>query len=369
MSDEGAMQETRIMIAGGGTGGHLIPALALARAIERRRPDAKVFHVGTPRGPDRDLLSDSGRPYRLIEAPRVERSRRWRNALLPVRLASALLEARRLVRSFDPHVVVGTGGYVMVPVVTAALLQGRPVVLQEQNAVPGLATRALARWVDAICVQFPVSAERLPGKTAIEVTGSPIPPLDPEPADFAERLDRGRATLGVFGGSQGSRALNDAVIEAWAASPANVPNIVWQTGSADLERARAAAEWPDRVIVEAFYRPMAAVYPHLDLIVCRAGAMTVSEITAWGVPAILVPYPAATDDHQTKNARSLEEAGAAVVAPETDLSGRRLANLVEGLLAAPERRAAMAAAARSLGRPDAADAVASRVLDLVEEAA
>lgn len=362
------MQEVRVMIAGGGTGGHLIPALALAGAIERRRPGAKVFHVGTPRGPDRELLPASGRPYRLLEAPRVERSRRWRNALLPIRLVGAFLAARRLVRSFDPHAVVGTGGYVMVPVVAAALLRGRPVVLQEQNAVPGLATRVLARWADAICVQFPESAERLPGRAPVKVTGSPIPPLDPEPADFAERLDPGRATLGVFGGSQGSRALNDALIDAWGASPSTVPNVVWQTGSADLERARAAADWPGRVIVEAFYRPMAAVYPRLDLIICRAGAMTVSEITAWGIPSILVPYPAATDDHQTKNARSLEEAGAAVVVPEPDLSGRRLANLVEGLLAAPERRAEMAAAARSLGRPDAADAVASRVLDLVGEA-
>lgn len=356
------------MIAGGGTGGHLTPALALADAIERARPAAKVFHVGTPRGPDRELLPASNRPHRLIEAPRVERSRRWRNAWLPVRLAGAFLEARRLVGDFDPHVVVGTGGYVTVPVVAAAAFGGRPVLLQEQNAIPGLATRALARWADAICVQFPASAEHLPKGAPVEVTGSPIPPLEPETADFAGRLDPDRATVGVFGGSQGARALNDAVIDAWDDAPATAPNLVWQTGAADHARVDSLREWPRRVVVRPFFRPMAAVYPRLDVIVCRAGAMTVSEVTAWGVPSIVVPYPAAADDHQTKNARGLEEAGAAIVVPEAELTGRRLVNLVEGLLADPERRAAMAAAARSLGRPDAADAVAARVIELADEA-
>jgi len=361
------MDEIRIMIAGGGTGGHLIPALALGDALERLRPGARVFHVGAPRSPDRDLLPASGRPHRLLEAPRVERSRRWRNAALPARLLASLLEGRRIVRSFDPHVVVGTGGYVMVPVVAAAALGKRPVLLQEQNAVPGLATRALARWADRVCVQFPGCAARLPAGATVEVTGSPIPPLEPEPADFADRLDPERPVVGLFGGSQGARALNDGVIGAWGGAPDRAPNLVWQTGPADLERVRKAADWPRRVVIRAFYRPMAAVYPRLDVIVCRAGAMTVAEITGWGIPSILVPYPSATDDHQTENARGMVEAGAAFLVPQGDLEPRRLLNLVEGLLADPERREEMAAAARSLGRPDAATVVASRVLELAGE--
>ncbi|HET6362772.1 MAG TPA: undecaprenyldiphospho-muramoylpentapeptide beta-N-acetylglucosaminyltransferase, partial [Gemmatimonadota bacterium] len=331
--------EVRVMIAGGGTGGHLMPALVLARELVSRPRPARVTLIGGDRGPDREVYGGSGLPYRILSAPRVERARWWRNAALPARLASAVLEARRLVAELDPHVVVGTGGYASAPPVMAAVFAKRPIVLQEQNSRPGLTTRFLARWADLACVQFESAAEELAGKTDVALTGSPIAPQVPSEAPFAGRLDPALATVGVFGGSQGARALNDALLGL--AAEADVPrfNLVWQTGASDHARVAAARAWPQEVVIERFFSPMTAVYPLLDLIVCRAGAMTLAEVAAWGIPSVLVPYPHAADDHQTKNARALEDKGAAIVLPESELSARRLSNLIAGLLSDPGRRA------------------------------
>ena len=250
----------------------------------------------------------------------------------------------------------------------AAALAGRPILLQEQNSRPGLATRFLARWADLACVQFESAAEELSARTEVELTGSPIAPQVPAEAPFAGRLDPALATVGVFGGSQGARALNDALLGLTAEPVAPAFNLVWQTGASDHARVVASRAWPPNAVIEPFFSPMTAVYPLLDLIVCRAGAMTLAEVAAWGIPSILVPYPHATDDHQTKNARDLEVMGAAIVLPESDLSARRLTNVIAGLLSDPERRARMAAAARAAARPDAARVVADRVLALAEAA-
>jgi UDP-N-acetylglucosamine--N-acetylmuramyl-(pentapeptide) pyrophosphoryl-undecaprenol N-acetylglucosamine transferase len=358
----------RIVIAGGGTGGHLTPALALAHELVAR--GGEVLLIGAPRGPDREILPASGFPYRILDAPALERRRWWRNARLPIALAAAVARARSVVASFRPDVAVGTGGYVMVPVLLAARMRGVPILLQEQNRVPGLATRLLSRWARRICVQFEEAMSALGGGGRVEVTGSPIAPPVPVPADFAARIEAGRPTLGVFGGSQGARAINDAVIEILGADPAAAPfNLVWQTGAGDHERVAAAAAWPARFVVRPFFSPMQAVYPLLDLIVCRAGAMTLAEVTAWGIPSILVPYPLATADHQTLNARAVEDAGAAVVIAQREIGAGRLGRAVGELLADPARRRSMADAARRLGRPDAAARVADRVLELARRAA
>ena len=349
----------RVLIAGGGTGGHLMPALHLAHELAGR--GAAVMLVGGLRGRDGEVLERAWRPYRLIPAPLLERRRWWANATLPVRLGRALVAARAAVREFRPQVVVGTGGYVSVPVGLAARAGRVPLVLQEQNRHPGVATRLLARWAEAVCVGFAEAARFLP-EGRVVVTGNPIAPPRPTPSDFAERFDTGHPTVGVFGGSQGARAINEAVLDVWGARPDDAPNLVWQTGQLDEARVRSAAGWPRRVVIREFFTPMTAVYPLLDLIVCRAGAMTLAEITAWGIPSILVPYPWATADHQMANARALEAAGAAVTIAETELVSERLAAEIDHLLGDPARREAMAGAARRLGRPDAAARVADRVL-------
>jgi UDP-N-acetylglucosamine--N-acetylmuramyl-(pentapeptide) pyrophosphoryl-undecaprenol N-acetylglucosamine transferase len=348
-----------VLIAGGGTGGHLMPALHLAHELAGR--GAGVMLVGGLRGQDGKILERTWRPYRLIPAPLLERRRWWINAALPVKLTRALAVARVVVREFDPDVVVGTGGYVSVPVGLAARAARIPLVLQEQNRHPGVATRLLARWAEAVCVGFAEAALSLPEGRAV-VTGNPIAPPRPTPADFAERFDPGRPTVGVFGGSQGARAINEAVLQVWGSRPQNAPNLVWQTGQLDEARVRDSAGWPRRVVIGEFFSPMTAVYPLLDLIVCRAGAMTLAEVTAWGIPAILVPYPWATADHQTANARALETAGAAVTIAESELAPGRLAAEIDRLLGEPARRDTMAGAARRLGQPEAAARVADRVL-------
>jgi UDP-N-acetylglucosamine--N-acetylmuramyl-(pentapeptide) pyrophosphoryl-undecaprenol N-acetylglucosamine transferase len=336
-----------------------MPALHLAHELAGR--GVAVMVVGGQRGRDGEILERTWRPYRLIPAPLLARRRWWTNATLPLRLGRALAAARAVVREFRPDVVVGTGGYVSFPVGLAARAGRVPLVLQEQNRHPGVATRVLARWAEAVCVGFEEAARSLPEGRAV-VTGNPIAPPRPTPADFAERFDHGRPTVGVFGGSQGARAINEAVLDAWGARPDDAPNLVWQTGQLDEARMRARAAWPRRVVIREFFTPMTAVYPLLDLIVCRAGAMTLAEVTAWGIPAILVPYPWATADHQTANARALETAGAALMIAEPELAPGRLATEIGRLLGEPGEREAMAVAARRLGRPDAAAVVADRVL-------
>lgn len=348
-----------MLIAGGGTGGHLMPALHLAHELAAR--GCSVMLVGGERGRDGQLLDRLWHVYRLLPAPILERRRWWVNAALPVRLGRAYAAARRVLAEFRPAVVVGTGGYVSVPVGLAARTSGVPLVLQEQNRHPGVATRLLARWAAAICVGFDEAASALPGRPVV-VTGNPIAPPRAAPADFAERLDPGRRTLGIFGGSQGARGINDAVLDLWRGRTAEMPNLIWQTGQLDEARIRAAAAWPERVVIREFFTPMTAVYPRLDAIVCRAGAMTLAELAAWGIPAVLVPYPYATADHQTANARALERAGAAVVVPESELSTERLETALGPLLDDPRVRETMAAASRRLGRPDAAARVADHVI-------
>ena len=357
----------RVVIAGGGTGGHLVPALALARELVSR--NCEVLLVGTPRDSDQLLLSDSEFPYRLLAAPALQRQKRWQNAGLPFTLAASVARARRILVEFRPDAAVGTGGYVMVPVILAARLRRVPILLQEQNRIPGIATRFLARWARGVCVQFADSAAKL-GRTPVEVTGSPIAPPIPVRSDFTGRLDRSRRTVGVFGGSQGASAINDALLSLLARDPDAAPfNLVWQTGIADHARVMSAAAWPERFVVRPFFAPMNAVYPLLDLIVGRAGALTLAEITAWGLPSILVPYPWATADHQMHNARAVEAAGGAIVLPQRELESSRLEALIRELLVDEDRRRAMSVAALALGRPDAAARVADRVIELVREAA
>lgn len=358
-------RDVRVLIAGGGTGGHLMPALHLAHELAER--GAIVRLVGGRRGRDRQLLERHWHSYRLVPAPILDRRRWWANAALPLRLGQALAAARRVLAEFRPDVVVGTGGYVSVPVGLAARAAGIPLVLQEQNRDPGVATRLLARWAEAICVGFDEAAAELRGRPAV-VTGNPIAPPRPVRADFAERLDPARPTLGIFGGSQGARGINETAIDLWR-KDREAPNLIWQTGQLDESHVRAAAAWPERVVIREFFSPMTAVYPLLDAIVCRAGAMTLAELAAWGIPAVLIPYPYATADHQTANARAVERAGAAVVVPESELTPERLGAAVRGLLEDPAARAAMAGAARGLGRPDAAARVADRVIAVADRSA
>jgi UDP-N-acetylglucosamine--N-acetylmuramyl-(pentapeptide) pyrophosphoryl-undecaprenol N-acetylglucosamine transferase len=358
----------RVLFAGGGTGGHLTPALAIAEELRRRDPAWEVLLVGTNRPLDRRILPASGFPHRFLEAPFLYRANLWRNAVVPWRFGRALAEACRIVREFRPDVAVGTGGYVSAPVLVAARMAGVPVALQEQNAAPGITNRFLGRIADEVYLNFPESRAFFPERARVLVTGNPIAlngrPLDRQELAARWGLDPSRKTLMVMGGSQGARRLNERVIELLAGYPQGPPyNLFFQTGRehhADV-LSRLGGSPPEGVVVQPFFTPMKEVYPLVDLIVCRAGAMTLSELTCWGIPAILVPYPFATDRHQERNARAMSEDQAAVWIPEAELTAGTLAEKIELLLENDPIRERIAERARRRGRRDAARQIADRL--------
>lgn len=359
----------RVLFAGGGTGGHLMPALALAEALRRLRPEAEPVLVGARRGLEATVLPRTPLRHHLLPLEPIYRTAWWRNLRWPLAGVRAWRAAGRVLDIERPDIVVGTGGYVSGPVVWRAQRRGIPTALQEQNAFPGIATRWLARHARQVHLGFPEARARLrPGPhTAVFALGNPIRVPEPGPREAALRtfgLDPGRPTVLVFGGSQGARALNAATAGALASGALARCNVLWGTGTGQVARYASCAV-PGRVAVQGFFDPMAAAYRAADLVVCRAGAMTTAEVCAWGLPAILVPLPTAAADHQTQNAHALEGAGAAVLLSQADLDATTLARVVEEVLGDEPQRAALAAAARRRGHPEAASEVVSKILTLV----
>lgn len=363
----------KVLFAGGGTGGHLMPALALAQALRDARPDAEPVLIGARRGIESDVLPRYPFRHYLLPIEPIYRHQWWRNARWPLVVWRMWYSIGRVLADEHPALVVGTGGYVAGPVVWRAQRAGLPTAIQEQNALPGLATRWLAGRARQIFLGFPEAAARLrPGvRTAVFALGNPIRP--PAPAEIDDRttalaafgLAPQRPTVLVFGGSQGSRALNYSIAGALEHNGLSDVNLLWGTGPVHASTfARYAV--PGRVVVQGFFDPMARAYRAADVVFCRAGAMTVAEVCAWGKASVLVPLPSAAADHQRYNARALADAGAAVVLEESDLSGRTVSALVHRLLEHPEQRAALAANARSRGRPNAAAEIMSNILTLLD---
>ena len=379
----------RVLIAAGGTGGHIYPGITIAQTLRERRPDVDILFVGTARGLEADIVPRAGFAFTAIPAYYLRRRLSLDVLRTGWTAVRGVVEARRVVRRFRPHVAVGTGGYVSGPAMAAALLAGVPVVLQEQNAYPGLTNRLLGRWAARVALGHPAAAAHFGRRDWVVVTGNPIRrdvvTRAREAGRAAFRLEPDRPTLLVFGGSQGTRSINRALLEA---APRLVEElgiqIVHQTGQAGFAQVveEAVRRWegqggrprperlPDRVVLGRwqllpFIHDMPSAYAAADLVVSRAGALTLAELTARGLPAILVPYPFAAEGHQDANARALAEAGAAVVIRDQDLNGETLAREVTALLTDSARLERMAAASRRLGRPDAAE----RIADLIEEVA
>jgi UDP-N-acetylglucosamine--N-acetylmuramyl-(pentapeptide) pyrophosphoryl-undecaprenol N-acetylglucosamine transferase len=342
------------MFAGGGTGGHLFPGIALAAACRERWPHVQIVFVGTSRGLESRVLPQYGYPLLLVAA-RGMVGMGWRYRLRGFfAMPRALIQALIHIANQRPRLVVGLGGYVSVPTVLAARIGGVPVVLQEQNAFPGLANRVLAPLAETVFTASPEAEKRFLFARTV-TTGNPVRP------DFGNRVNRpvraqGPWSLLVVGGSQGARSLNEAVPAAVAELGGGfIARVVHQSGERDCRMVAAAYE---RAGVEAEVRPffndMPARYDAADLVICRAGALTLAELCLAGRPALLVPYPHAAHNHQEYNARRQEAAGAAAVILENELSGVRLAAGLKGMLEVPGRLPGMAAAAAALARPRAA---------------
>lgn len=358
-----------ILVAGGGTGGHLMPALALAAELRSQRPDLEPVLVGAARGIERTLLPTRDFRHVLLPAEPLYRREWWKNWRWPLVARRLLREVGRLLDAERPLAVLGTGGYASAPVVYLAARRGIPTAIQEQNAVPGLATRLVSRSVDHVYLGAPEAGRhlRLGAETVVFDTGNPIPPPDPSRAAEARRrfgIPEGRRVLLVTGGSQGAVALNEAVAGWLAAGGGGGMTVIWGTGKGSYGRFAPLHRPPDVQVVD-FLDPIADAFAVADVVVGRAGMMTCAELCAWGLPSILVPLPTAAADHQTANARALEAAGAAVVLPQAGLTPGALGEAVGSLLGDESRRAAMAAAALRRGRPTASADIVSHLLTLL----
>jgi UDP-N-acetylglucosamine--N-acetylmuramyl-(pentapeptide) pyrophosphoryl-undecaprenol N-acetylglucosamine transferase len=360
----------RVVIAGGGTGGHLFPGIAVAREWLARQPDVQISFAGTARGIESHVVPREGFALDLVRSGGLKGKSiadRARGATL---VPLGLLDAWQIVSARKPDVVIGVGGYSSGPVVLVAALRGIPTMVLEQNAVPGLTNRLLARFVRAAAVTFDSTAAFFGSKAF--VSGNPVRPEFLATAGPSQESALGDQTSStqvlVFGGSQGAHAINVAMVEAAAELATGGPHLhlTHQTGERDVEMVRTAYRAAGlQADVEPFLYDMGRQLGQAEVIVCRAGATTLAEITAAGKAAILVPLPTATDDHQRKNAEALASHDAAEVLLQSEMTGHALASRILGLASDRDRRTRMATAARSLARPDAAKVIVDRAMALV----
>jgi UDP-N-acetylglucosamine--N-acetylmuramyl-(pentapeptide) pyrophosphoryl-undecaprenol N-acetylglucosamine transferase len=346
----------RAILAGGGTGGHVIPALAIAQEL-RAQFAAEVVFVGTGHGLENRLVPAAGFPLRLVQVGALNRVSLATRLKTMAELPRAMFEAGKIMQEFRPEVVIGVGGYASGPAMMAAALGGVATLAFEPNVIPGFANRVIAPMVSMAAVHFAETGRYF---RRAQVTGVPVrreffqvPPL--------ASGRREHPTLLVFGGSQGASALNRVVVEALSGLMERVPGIhvIHQTGQRDYSQAQAAyLQAGISAEVYPFIEEMPAAFARADLILCRSGASTVAEIAAAGRPAVFVPFPKAADDHQKRNAEVLAQAGAAMLLPEAELTSERLVETVFGLLRDPARLAGMAQAGRKLAHPDAAGQIA-----------
>ena len=354
-----------VLIAGGGTGGHLMPALAIADAIRRHHPAWRIVLVGATRGVESSILPTRDYPYELLPAEPIYRRQWWKNARWPLLAIRLVGGVDRLLDRERPSLVIGTGGYASGPVVWRAAGKGIPTAIQEQNAYPGLSTRVLSRRVREVWLGVPEARALLKtgAHTAVIDTGNAISPPDPERRDAARRrfgLDPWKPVLLVTGGSQGALAINDVVATWLERGLGTGVQVIWATGKTTYSRFQRFHNPPD-VQVFDFIDPMADAYAVAQLAVSRGGMMTLAELCAWGVPSVLIPLPSAAADHQTPNARVLADAGAAIHLRQPELTADRLGEVIGDLLHSPGRLDQMAQAALERGRPDAVERIMERI--------
>jgi UDP-N-acetylglucosamine--N-acetylmuramyl-(pentapeptide) pyrophosphoryl-undecaprenol N-acetylglucosamine transferase len=360
----------KVLLAGGGTGGHLMPALALAQVLHDAGRGIEPVLVGAERGIEAQVLPHYPFRYRLLPIEPIYRRTWWTNLRWLLIGGRVWRAVGSVLADERPAVVVGTGGYAAGPVVWRAQRTGIPTALVEENAFPGLTTRWLARHARQVHLGFPEARGRLAvGRhTEVFTLGNPVRP--PEPGDRGAALAElglrpSRPTLLVFGGSQGARAINYALAGALERRLLDAINVLWGTGAAHAD-ALARYAVPGRVVVRGFFDPMTLAYRAAALVVARAGAMTLAELCAWGKPSILIPLPSAAADHQTQNARALAAAGAAIHLAEDQLTPFSLAEQVLALVGDGEQLESLSAHARARGHPNAAREIVSKILTLIE---
>jgi UDP-N-acetylglucosamine--N-acetylmuramyl-(pentapeptide) pyrophosphoryl-undecaprenol N-acetylglucosamine transferase len=352
----------RLLIAGGGTGGHLFPAIAIAQAVKIEDPKADIVFVGTRHGIEARVIGDTGFPIRYITARGMRQTGVLNNIFGALELPIGVLQSLTIIREFRPNFVLGVGGYASGPTLAAAILLRIPNAIQEQNSVMGTTNRILSRFVDRIFTSWEDTAPPLPAAKTF-LAGNPVRGdlfLDKTRDEGRERLH-----ILIFGGSRGAQSINLAVSRAvdLLAPLADKISVLHQTGAGDVEDVKRSYEQAGiRAEVKEFIREMGPAYQWADLVVCRSGASSLAELTALGKPAIVIPYPYAIGDHQMRNARVLEARGAVRIIPDKSLKNGALVEEIRNLAEQPELLITMAENSRKSGRPDAARTIALEIL-------
>lgn len=364
---------SRIVISGGGTGGHIYPAIGIAKELIQLDAETEVIFIGGEDRLESTLVPQHGFQFLPISVAGFPRKLTWRWIPILCKVCSGLVKSLSLLRNLKPSVVVGTGGYVCGPVLFAAVLLSIPTVIQEQNAAPGLTNRILARWAKTIYLAFETAATHFPTEKTT-VLGNPIRRTIGAAKRARETYDSlglnpARKTVFVMGGSQGAQAINQNVMEALddLAPFDQQLQFVHQTGEVDYEAVKARYRKSSlRHLVQPYFDPIETIYSLADLMVCRAGGMTIAEITACGIPAIFVPLPTAAGDHQRLNAQAVAEAGGGVVLDQRTLTGNKLAEEIIRIIDNPEEQQRMVTQSRQLGNPHAGEDIAQSIFSFLK---
>ncbi|NTV02288.1 MAG: undecaprenyldiphospho-muramoylpentapeptide beta-N-acetylglucosaminyltransferase [Chlorobiaceae bacterium] len=359
-----------VLFAGGGTGGHLYPGIAMAAQLQKADPKVSVLFAGTAAGIEATEVPRLGYRIHLLPSRGLKRGRSLRdladNVGVLADFVSAVMQSMSLIRRERPDVVVGTGGYVSAPVLLAAQLMGRRTLIQEQNAFPGLTTRLLARRATELHLSFEESRRFFTRGKGVFVTGNPARSFEAGEPGAARRrfgLEPSRPTMLVFGGSRGARSINNAML-GFIPKLSGKVNLIWQTGSLDFPRIEKEVRPSDSLWVAPYIEEMGPAYAAADLVACRAGASTLAELTNLGKPSILVPYPYAAADHQRHNALALVKAGAALMIEDSRFGGEDALGTIMETLGNHGALERMGAASRGQGHPAAAAELAARIIAL-----
>lgn len=370
----------RVILSGGGTGGHIYPAVTIAQALRQIDPKCEILFIGTTKGLEADIIPKEGFPLQTIDVRGLERKLSWRNVVTLSKTVGSVWQSRQIIRQFGPDLVIGTGGYVCGPVLLAASLMGIPTLIQEQNVVAGITNRILSRFVDVVAVGYHDAAKAFTGKAKVFVTGNPIRPeiMSAQRDDaFKElQLDPQKLTLLVSGGSRGARTINQAMLKVhehfYGSDRLQILHVTGQNeynsivGNLEQSGIDLSQSGNIRIIPYLYSMPLALAVA--DMAIFRAGAIGLAELTARGIPAVLIPYPYAAENHQEYNAKVLAREQAATVILDRELTGEKLIVQLEDWLDHSDKLSRMAEASRRLGRPEAAMSIAKQALALCKAA-
>ena len=361
----------KVVISGGGTGGHIYPALALIKEIRKYNRNVEFLYIGTKKGLESNIVKKNGIPFKTIAISGFKRKISFENIKTIIRFLKGVKDSKRYLKDFKPDIVIGTGGYVCGPVVYAASKLNIPSIIHEQNSVPGLTNKFLSRYVDKVAICFEDAKDYFPNNKVV-VTGNP---RASEVVQYADKkttssigLNPMKKTVLIVGGSRGARPINEAFLEVLFEAGTKNYQFLYVTGEVHYDRVINAVKEignPPNIIIKSFIHNMPEVLASVDLIVARAGATTLAEITALGLPSILIPSPYVTNNHQEKNARALSEKGAAILRLEQNISGKTLLEDIDSILLDEKKLISMRKASVELGIPDAAKKLYNEMIALI----